>query len=71
LPNSKYRTREYLTEREVNKLIEAAKSNRWGQRDFTMVLNATPSYRRPSSRAYFATNNPVSNPAGDPLRRFD
>ena len=40
LPNSKYRTREYLTEREVNKLIEAAKGNRWGQRDSTMVLMA-------------------------------
>ena len=39
-PNSKYRTREYLTEREVNKLIEAAKGNRWGQRDSTMVLMA-------------------------------
>ena len=40
LPNSKYRTREYLTEREVNRLIEAAKGNRWGQRDSTMVLMA-------------------------------
>ena len=40
LPNSEYRTREYLTEREVNKLIEAAKGNRWGQRDSTMVLLA-------------------------------
>ena len=39
-PNSKYRTREYLTEREVNKLIEAAKGNRWGQRNSTMVLMA-------------------------------
>ena len=40
LPNSEYRTREYLTEREVNKLIEAAKDNRWGQRDSTMILLA-------------------------------
>ena len=40
LPNSEYRTREYLTEREVEKMIEAAKDNRWGQRDSTMVLLA-------------------------------
>ena len=40
LPNSEYRTREYLTEREVEKLIEAAKDNRWGQRDSTMILLA-------------------------------
>lgn len=40
LPNSEYRTREYLTEREVAKLIEAAKGNRWGQRDATMILLA-------------------------------
>ena len=40
LPNSEYRTREYLTEQEVEKLIEAAKDNRWGQRDSTMVLMA-------------------------------
>ena len=31
LPNSEYRTREYLTEREVEKLIEAARTNRSGQ----------------------------------------
>jgi hypothetical protein len=27
-----------LTEREVERLIEAAKDNRWGPRDSTMVL---------------------------------
>ena len=37
-PNSELRPREYLTEREVEKLIEAAKGNRHGQRDATMVL---------------------------------
>ena len=32
-PNAELRPREHLTEREVEKLIEAAKGNRWGQRD--------------------------------------
>jgi integrase len=39
-PNSKYRTREHLTEREVERLIDAAKDNRWGHRDATMILLA-------------------------------
>ena len=39
-PNSELRPREHLTEREVEKLIEAAKRNRWGQRDSTMILIA-------------------------------
>ena len=39
-PNAELRTREHLTEREVEKLIEAAKHNRWGHRDATMVLLA-------------------------------
>ena len=39
-PNSELRPREHLTEREVEKLIEAAKGNRWGQRDATMILMA-------------------------------
>jgi type 1 fimbriae regulatory protein FimB/type 1 fimbriae regulatory protein FimE len=39
-PNSAYRTREHLTEAEVKKLIEAAKDNRYGHRDSTMVLMA-------------------------------
>jgi integrase len=39
-PNAKYRTREYLTEREVEGLIAAAKDNRWGHRDATMILLA-------------------------------
>jgi integrase len=34
------RTREYLTDAEVASLIEAAKSNRYGHRDATMVLVA-------------------------------
>ena len=32
--------REYLTEREIERLIEATKGNRWGHRDATMVLLA-------------------------------
>ena len=39
-PNAEYRSREFLTEQEVEKLIEAAKDNRWGHRDATMVLLA-------------------------------
>ena len=39
-PNAEYRSREHLTEREVERLIEAAKGNRWGYRDSTMVLVA-------------------------------
>ena len=39
-PNSAYRTREHLTEAEVEKLIKAAGKNRWGHRDATMILVA-------------------------------
>ena len=39
-PNAVYRSREHLTEREVERLIEAAKDNRWGHRDATMILLA-------------------------------
>jgi integrase len=39
-PNRELRPREHLTEREVEKLIQAAKGNRWGQRDSTMLLMA-------------------------------
>jgi integrase len=38
--NAHYRTREHLTEREVERLIEAAKDNRRGHRDATMLLLA-------------------------------
>jgi integrase len=37
-PNAELRPREHLTEREVGKLIEAAKGNRYGQRDAAMIL---------------------------------
>jgi site-specific recombinase XerD len=40
LPNSAYRVREYLTEKEVERLIKAGGGNRWGHRDATMILMA-------------------------------
>jgi integrase len=40
LPNGRLRTREYLTEAEVERLMNAAKGNRWGHRDATMLLVA-------------------------------
>jgi len=40
LANSEYRSREHLTPSEVEKLIEAAKTNRYGHRDATMLLVA-------------------------------
>jgi type 1 fimbriae regulatory protein FimB/type 1 fimbriae regulatory protein FimE len=40
LPNTHYRTCEYLTEREVERLIKAAGRNRHGHRDATMILLA-------------------------------
>ena len=39
-PNAELRPREHLTEREVERLIKAARSNRWGQRDSTLILIA-------------------------------
>jgi type 1 fimbriae regulatory protein FimB/type 1 fimbriae regulatory protein FimE len=39
-PNSVYRTREHLAGAEVDRLIDAAKANRWGHRDATMILVA-------------------------------
>ena len=39
-PNAALRTREYLTAEEIERLMEAAKGNRWGQRDATMILVA-------------------------------
>ena len=39
-PNAVYRTREHLTGAEVDRLIDAAKGNRWGHRDSTMILVA-------------------------------
>src|SRR5258706_3810438 len=47
-PNAVYRTREHLTGAEVDRLIDAAKRNRWGDRDSTMILVAFRHGLRPS-----------------------
>jgi type 1 fimbriae regulatory protein FimB/type 1 fimbriae regulatory protein FimE len=39
-PNRDLRTREHLTPKEVDQLIEATKGNRWAHRDATMLLLA-------------------------------
>jgi hypothetical protein len=39
-PNAELRTREHLTSGEVEALVEAAKANRHGHRDATMILLA-------------------------------
>ena len=38
--NATYRTREHLTEAEVDRLLTTAKANRWGHRGATMILVA-------------------------------
>jgi len=38
--NDDVRSREYLTDQEVERLQETAKANRWGHRDATMILVA-------------------------------
>ena len=43
-PNAELRPREHLTEREVEKLIEAAKSNRHSGRDSAMILSVLPAW---------------------------
>jgi hypothetical protein len=49
-PNHELRTREHLTEREVEKLIEAAKGNRWGHRDATMEAECPSACRSERQR---------------------
>jgi site-specific recombinase XerD len=39
-PNADLRSREYLTEAEVERVMAAARTNRWGHRDATMILVA-------------------------------
>jgi type 1 fimbriae regulatory protein FimB/type 1 fimbriae regulatory protein FimE len=39
-PNADLRTREYLTETEIERMMTAARKNRWGHRDVTMLLVA-------------------------------
>jgi integrase len=40
VPNAELRTREYLTEAEIERLIKVARNNRRGHRDATMILVA-------------------------------
>jgi integrase len=37
-PNAELRTREYLTEAEIERLLSATRRNRWGHRDGTIIL---------------------------------
>jgi hypothetical protein len=46
-PNAQLRTREHLTAGEVEALVKAAKTNRHGHRDATMILIAFHSSTRP------------------------
>ena len=39
-PNAIYRSREHLTETEIEKLLKATGNSRWGHRDTTMILIA-------------------------------
>jgi hypothetical protein len=48
-PNAQLRSREYLTDSEVARLTEAAKDNRYGHRDATMILVAYRTASVPSS----------------------
>jgi len=47
-PNAALRTREHLTEAEVERLMDAAKENRWGHRNATMLLVAYRHALRPA-----------------------
>ena len=47
-PNADLRTREHLTQAEVERLMNAARKNRWGHRDATMVLMAYRHGLRPA-----------------------
>jgi type 1 fimbriae regulatory protein FimB/type 1 fimbriae regulatory protein FimE len=42
LPNKTLRTREHVTEKEVERLIKTASENRNGHRDAIMILNRLP-----------------------------
>jgi integrase len=47
-PNAALRSREHLTEAEVKRLMDAARKNRWGHRDATMLLVAYRHGLRPA-----------------------
>jgi hypothetical protein len=66
LPNAELRTREHLTEREVERLIEAAKANRHGHRDGTMILLAQQGAAQSgSSHPIVAINRPRARASRD------
>ena len=59
--NAELRSREYLTEAEVEKLIKAARVGRYGHRDATLILTA---FRQVSGRPrYVIWNGRRSNSA--------
>ena len=55
--------REYLTEREVERLIKAAGSNRWGHRDATAILIAYRHGLRASELVALRWDTSTSPPA--------
>ena len=67
-PNAAYRSREHLTEREIERLVEAAKDNRWGHRDATMVLLAFRHGLRVGSRWTWKTPSCTSAESNRALR---
>src|SRR5262245_43201671 len=64
LPNAEYRTREYLPEREVERLMKAAGNNRHGHRDATMILMAFRHGLRASNCARYVGSKLISVMAG-------
>ncbi len=49
-----HRPREYLTEKEIGRLMDAARDNRWGHRDATAILIAYRHGLRASELVGFA-----------------
>jgi hypothetical protein len=66
LPNADLRTREYLTEAEVERLMNAARKNRWGHRDATMILVA---YRHGLRSSEGREVGPKKKACAPPIRR--
>jgi site-specific recombinase XerD len=59
-PNRDLRTREHLTPKEVEQLIEGTKGNRWPHRDATMILLAYRHGLRASSCRTCGGNRSIS-----------
>ena len=66
-PNADYRTREHLTQAEVERLIKAAGKNRWGHRDATMVLVAFLIRGRAPE---YSAHGEIHRASADPLSRL-